>query len=176
VNADAALQRDISECVTRADGSMLVKDGGRTLPYLEVGSAGIAMVAAQLADLRPDAPSAAALPALRAALYGEFIIQPGLWLGRAGLILALAGLRRPDVPDPDLDRALDRHLNLLGWHSIGFRDGIAFPGTQLLRLSMDLATGSAGVLLAVVAATSGQATALPFLTPHHQSAVAAPAP
>jgi hypothetical protein len=46
----------------------------------------------------------------------------------------------------------------------------------LLRLSMDLATGSAGVLLAVVAATSGQATALPLLTPHHQSAVAAPAP
>ena len=172
--ADAALNRDLAECVTRPDGSMLVKDGGRTLPYLEVGSAGIALVTAQLADLRPDASSVAALPALRTALYGEFIIQPGLWLGRAGLILALAGLRRPDHPDPDLDQALSRHLKLLGWHSVGFRDGIAFPGTQLLRLSTDLATGSAGVLLAVVAATATQPVALPLLT-HHQPAVPAPA-
>ncbi len=173
--ADAALAMDLAECVTRADGSMQVKDGGRTLPYLEVGSAGIAMVAAQLADLRPDAACVAALPALRTALYGEFIIQPALWLGRAGLILALAGLRRPEAPDPDLDRALARHRTLLAWHSVGFRDGIAFPGMQLLRLSTDLATGSAGVLLAVVAATPGRAAALPFLTAHQQQAVAEPA-
>ncbi|HEV3361484.1 MAG TPA: class III lanthionine synthetase LanKC [Pseudonocardiaceae bacterium] len=170
--ADAALALDIAECVTRSDGSMQVKDGGRTLPYLEVGSAGIAMVAARLADLRPDAPSVAALPALRAALYGEFIIQPALWLGRAGLILALAGLRRPEAPDPGLDRALARHRSLLAWHSVGFRDGIAFPGTQLLRLSTDLATGSAGVLLAVVAATPGRAAALPLLTAHQHQAAA----
>jgi hypothetical protein len=171
--ADDALHRDLAECVTRPDGSMLVKDGGRTLPYLEVGSAGIALVAAQLADLRPDASSAAALPALRSGLYGEFIIQPGLWLGRAGLILALAGLRRSDRPDPDLDHALARHLKLLGWHSVGFRDGIAFPGTQLLRLSTDLATGSAGVLLAIAA--SGRGVALPFLTRHRPAAIAVPA-
>jgi hypothetical protein len=175
-HADTALRRDLDECVPRADGSMMVKDGGRTLPYLEVGSAGIAIVAAQLAELRPDAPSVAALPALRTSLYGEFIIQPGLWLGRAGLILALAALRRPDDPDPDLDRALARHRKLLAWHSVGFRDGIAFPGTQLLRLSTDLATGCAGVLLAVVAATADATAALPFLTPHHQPAVIAPAP
>lgn len=173
-HADAALQRDLAECVTSADGSLVVRDGGRTMPYLEVGSAGIAMVAGQLAGLRPDATSAAALPALRTGLYGEFVIQPGLWLGRAGLILALAGLRDPERPDPELDRALNRHRTLLGWHSVGFRDGIAFPGTQLLRLSTDLATGSAGVLLAVVAATPGHTAALPFLAPRQQPAVAAP--
>ena len=175
-HADAALQRDLAECVTRPDGSMLVKDGGRTLPYLEVGSAGIAMVTAQLADLRPDAASVAALPALRTALFGEFIIQPGLWLGRAGLILGLASLRRPELADPGLDQALDRHRTLLAWHSVGFRDGIAFPGTQLLRLSTDLATGSAGVLLAVVAATANPGAALPLLTRHHQPVAVAPAP
>jgi hypothetical protein len=174
-HADAALTLDLAECVTRADGSMLVKDGGRTLPYLEVGSAGIALVAAELARWRPDAASVAALPALRGALCGEFIIQPGLWLGRAGLILALAGLRQTEQPDPELDRALARHLTLLGWHSVGFRDGIAFPGTQLLRLSTDLATGSAGVLLAVTAATASEPVGLPFLT-HHQPAIAVPAP
>jgi len=39
---------------------------------------------------------------------------------------------------------------------------VAFPGDQLLRLSMDLATGSAGVLLALHAALD-QGACLPFL-------------
>jgi len=173
--AEAALRRDIAECVIRPDGSLQVRDGGRTLPYLEVGSAGIAMVLRQLLDLRPDSDCARHLPALRRALYGEFVIQPGLLLGRAGVIAALAALR-PDGADPEFDHALARHLGHLAWHSVGYRDGIAFPGTQLLRLSMDLATGGAGVLLAVRAATESptgqERAALPFLAPNRAPATA----
>jgi hypothetical protein len=48
---------------------------------------------------------------------------------------------------------------------VPFRERLAFPGDQLLRLSMDLATGSAGVLLALGAALHDEVVDLPFLAP-----------
>jgi hypothetical protein len=50
----------------------------------------------------------------------------------------------------------------LGWHALPYADGLAFPGDRLLRLSMDLATGSAGVLLALGAALHDRPVTLPF--------------
>jgi hypothetical protein len=50
----------------------------------------------------------------------------------------------------------------LAWHAIGYRGGIAFPGETLFRLSMDLATGTAGVLLALAAALSPEGGGLPL--------------
>jgi hypothetical protein len=54
---------------------------------------------------------------------------------------------------------LDQQIAGLRWHALPFGGGIAFPGDRLLRLSMDLATGTAGALLAVGLAS------LPFLGP-----------
>lgn len=161
--ADRALLRDLAECVRIEDGSLQVRDGDlRTLPYLGVGSAGIAVVVEELAAHRPDAECTAALADLRRALVGEFVIQPGLMFGRAGLIVALdMALRR--TPDPVLEAARDRHLDLLSWHAVAHRGQLAFPGNMLLRLSMDLGTGGAGVLLAVASARHGSTAALPFL-------------
>jgi hypothetical protein len=48
---------------------------------------------------------------------------------------------------------------------VPYRGGSAFIGDQLMRLSMDLATGSAGVLLALHAALTGAGHGLPFLDP-----------
>ena len=48
---------------------------------------------------------------------------------------------------------------------ISYADGLAFPGDQLLRLSMDLATGTAGVMLGFHAASSQDGANLPFLGP-----------
>jgi len=53
---------------------------------------------------------------------------------------------------------------------VPFKGGLAFPGNQLLRLSMDLKTGSAGILLALAALLDGKEV-LPFLggTPSPQT-------
>ncbi|WP_043509948.1 class III lanthionine synthetase LanKC [Actinoalloteichus caeruleus] len=149
--ADDALAADIAECGETEHGALLVRDGStRMLPYLEVGSAGIVVVLEQLAGHAPDSPTAGQLPGLRRALLGEFAIQPGLFLGRAGLMVALAaGVRRDQ--DPKLVAALRRHRARLALHAIPHEGEVAFPGNQLLRLSMDLATGGAGVLLALAA-------------------------
>jgi hypothetical protein len=48
---------------------------------------------------------------------------------------------------------------------MSYRGHLAFPGDQLLRLSMDLASGTAGVLLALGAALHDGPVHLPFLGP-----------
>jgi len=95
----------------------------------------------------------AALAQIRRAAEPEFIICSGLFNGRAGL---LAFLVRLAASDPDLSAEIQpiikRHLRRLAWHIMPYRSAAAFPGDQLMRLSMDLATGSAGVLLALSSA------------------------
>ncbi|MFI1045897.1 hypothetical protein ACH4U3_08720 [Streptomyces griseoruber] len=49
-------------------------------------------------------------------------------------------------------------------HAVPHAGAPAFLGDQCLRLSTDLATGTAGVLLAVDTVLTGKDTGLPFLT------------
>lgn len=53
----------------------------------------------------------------------------------------------------------------LAWHAVDRAGALAFPGDQLHRLSADLATGSAGVLLALGAVHGRRPAHLPFLGP-----------
>jgi tRNA A-37 threonylcarbamoyl transferase component Bud32 len=159
-----ALHRDLDQCVVSAGGSLQVEEPGvRTLTYLEIGSAGIAAVGAEVLAHRADPRIDEALPSLLGACSSEFVLQANLFNGRAGLIaaLCLAGHRLGDAGHG----VLDRHLRRLAWHGASYRGHLAFPGNQSLRLSMDLATGTAGVLLATHAATVPGAVVLPFLAP-----------
>ncbi|WP_410664451.1 class III lanthionine synthetase LanKC [Amycolatopsis sp. lyj-84] len=160
--ADQALERDIEECAESDDGSLQVRDGeSRTLPYVGVGGAGILMVAEELAKYRPDANSLKSLSGLREACRGEFVIHPGLFFGRCGLMTALSMGAEPEQRVLD---TIDLHLSRLAWYAMPYKGGLAFPGNQLLRLSMDVVTGGAGVLLALAATLDGKAV-LPFLSP-----------
>ncbi|WP_432948560.1 class III lanthionine synthetase LanKC [Kribbella sp. CA-253562] len=154
--ARIALQQDLRRCTADQYGTLQVNQGWRTLPYLEEGSVGIALVLDRYLRHRPDDDLAASLDPLRKVTHCGYFVQPGLLMGRAGVLLAAAQV------EPS---ALDQLIAGLGWHSLRYGDGLAFPGNQLLRLSMDLATGSAGVLLALGAALHEQPVALPFLEP-----------
>jgi hypothetical protein len=139
-----------------------VTQGWRSLPYLEEGSAGIALVLDRYLRHRTDEELAEALDALRRVNECGYFVQPGLFMGRAGLI-ASAAMQAGTPGRPDgVTAALIRGLR---WHALPYAGGLAFPGNQLLRLSMDLATGSAGVLLALGAALHDQPVALPFFGP-----------
>ncbi|MFB7615654.1 class III lanthionine synthetase LanKC [Kitasatospora sp. NPDC056181] len=163
--AESLLELDLDRCTDVADGTLQVVDGRRVLPYVETGSTGIGLVLDALLAHRPDSPVASAVPRIRRAAEPEFVIQPGLFNGRAGLLgyLALTG-RGPGTAE------LDRQRRLLALHQVTYRGELAFPGDQLLRLSTDLATGSAGVLLALGTALAGT----PFLpwTGHPRTAAA----
>ncbi|MEV2233470.1 class III lanthionine synthetase LanKC [Streptomyces phaeochromogenes] len=157
-----ALHRDLDLCVASPDGSLQVDGGFRTLPYLGVGSAGIAVVAAEALEHRPDERLAGSLPALLRAARPEFTIEPHLFAGRAGLLAALGAV---SGRYPDAGRYVEQHLSRLHWHALSYEGQVAFPGEQLRRLSMDLATGNAGMLLALSAALDGRRDFLPFLAP-----------
>ncbi|UJW33851.1 class III lanthionine synthetase LanKC [Saccharothrix sp. AJ9571] len=170
--AAQAVERDLDECVPADDGSLQVRDGeSRTLPYLGMGSAGVALVAEELAAHRPDAPCLEKLPRLLDACRGEFVIHPGLMLGRAGLLVTLAAEARR-TGDPVAKAAVELHLSRFAWYALPYQEGIAFPGNQLLRLSMDLYTGGAGVLLALAATLDGHGAVVPFLSPGPRSITA----
>ncbi len=158
--AATALRRDLERCRAGDDGALLVVEGKRLMPYVGSGSAGIAAVIDAYLAQRPDPELAAAGRALLPAAFSAFYVQPGLLRGSAGLLLHLAAT--PLCDPADRRRAVDRHTDLLGSHALPYGGGLAFPGEQLMRLSMDLATGTAGALLALGAA-SGRPTGLPFL-------------
>ncbi|WP_043634750.1 class III lanthionine synthetase LanKC [Nonomuraea candida] len=148
--AATALRQDLRRCRHAEDGSLQVNQGWRLLPYLDEGSAGIALVLERYLRHRHDDELATALTELRLAGRAGFFVQAGLFTGRAGLIAARAG----DVP------ALVKGLR---WHALPYAGGLAFPGDQLLRLSMDFATGTAGVLFALASAMGDEPCPLPFL-------------
>ncbi|OLF17981.1 class III lanthionine synthetase LanKC [Actinophytocola xanthii] len=159
-HAALALRHDLSRCVVRDNGTLEVNEGWRTMPYLDGGSIGIGMALDEYLARRPadehtdrftDASRRASLAA-RSRMY----ILPGLFTGRAGILLYLVG-RSAAAED------VDRQIRNLAWHALPYGEGMAFPGTALLRLSMDLATGTAGVLLALGAALHEEPVHLPGL-------------
>ncbi|MGW1680392.1 class III lanthionine synthetase LanKC [Saccharopolyspora sp. NPDC002376] len=157
-----ALHRDLDLCVRRPDGTIQVDGGFRTLPYLDVGSAGIALVADQVLRHVPDERLAESAAGLSDACRSTFVMQAGIFNGRAGLLATLAQLSRDDGAIPDSALA---HLSVLHWHALSYRDHLAFPGDGNFRLTMDYATGNAGVLTALAALDDSSVELMPFLAP-----------
>lgn len=151
-----ALRGDLRCAVLRGNGSMEIDEGWRTMPYLDVGGAGLGLaLSAYLARAHDDA-FADALPRIELASASRMYVLPGLFSGRAGIAHWLA-LRDRDDP------RVRRHIADLAWHALPYGGGLAFPGTGLLRLSSDLATGTAGILLAIGSALHEEPVGLPLL-------------
>jgi hypothetical protein len=169
-----ALGRDLDACVPDRKGALAVNDGWRTLPYLGNGSAGIGVAAEDYLRHRENDRFAAAVPLIRLAARSTFYVHSGLLAGRAGMIFYLSRPRPGRAGGPDSagiggDPDVAAQLRRMAWHAISYADGVAFPGDQLLRLSMDFATGTAGVLFAVSCAAGAQKAELPFLGPSQDS-------
>jgi class III lanthionine synthetase len=156
--AQTAVGADLDRCILDSKGSLQVNDGWRTLPYLSSGSIGLGLVIDRFLAHRPVAAFADAADGIRIAARSTYYAQSGLFNGRAGMILYLADQDRRD-------RLAAAHVRRLAWHAVRYEGGLAFPGDGLLRLSMDLGTGTAGVLLAAAAALAPAGAALPFLGP-----------
>ncbi|MFE5537669.1 class III lanthionine synthetase LanKC [Streptomyces sp. NPDC056492] len=156
--AEKALRSDLARCAD-VDGSLQVDDGWRSVIYLGTGSTGIGLALAAFLKHRSGEGLADALASIRLAARGQFTVFPGLLDGRAGLLYFLTAAGQ----GADDDAALQGHRRDLWRHAVPHGDGLAFPGRHLVRLSMDLATGSAGVLLAMDGAHRRTDHLLPLL-------------
>jgi hypothetical protein len=170
--AATAIRQDLRRCVLREDsGTMEVEEGWRTMPYLADGSAGIGLVIDDYLVHREDEQFADAATGIRRATESAFYIQSGLFWGRAGMLLFHGRARGMST---ERDDVIEEHVRRLNWHALTYEGHLAFPGERLLRLSMDVATGTAGVLLALGAALHDQPVHLPFL-PSLRAGAAMPA-
>lgn len=165
--AESAIAADLARCVTDRQGALQVNDNGwRTLPYLGDGSGGIGLVIDQFTAHRDSEAFADAARGIRLAASSGFYVQAGLFHGRAGMIACLASARNAGRAGDEWREAATRvigsHVDRLAWHSVRYGGGLAFPGDMLLRLSMDLGTGTAGVLLGTAAALAADGAVLPF--------------
>lgn len=148
--ATQALGIDLDRCIPADDGSLQMDETRRLMPYLATGSAGCALVAAQLLPLVSDRePYLRAIRGIEKALRVPFTIEPGLFHGRAGLVHVLVLLSRLGLASFEAEQALRAHIDGFKLHALQHGIGIGFPGTGLLEKSSDLATGSAGVLSAI---------------------------
>ncbi|GAA1573857.1 class III lanthionine synthetase LanKC [Actinomadura kijaniata] len=170
--AERALHRELDACKwTQKDSTLQVDEGWRVLPYVATGSVGIGIALHEFLRHRPAPRFTEAQEGIRRAAAPAYFVQSGLLNGRSGILAYLlhVGAGREDP-------VVRTHLRNLGWHAVPYpgrgEDApapgarrTAFIGDQLLRLSMDLATGSAGVLATVEAALGGHPLRLPFLHP-----------
>jgi serine/threonine protein kinase len=164
--AASMLRHDLSRCVMTEDETFQVDEGWKVVAYLATGSIGIGLVLHEFLAHRQDEAFVSAQTGITRAARPEFILQPGLFTGRAGFIMYLSQVSGPFQDGPFQETVpkpiLDRHLRRLAWHATPYQGHIGFPGDQLLRLSMDLGTGSAGILLALSAALDEEGAFLPF--------------
>ncbi|MFF6893020.1 class III lanthionine synthetase LanKC [Streptomyces microflavus] len=143
--ARTAVGREAGHLVTLDDGTLQVRDGGRNLLYLNQGSSGVALVAQAYTARHEDPALDALIPGVRKGCAMEFVREPGLFMGRAGLV-ATAGQLSPDGRRGPEILASVRNLT---WHLLADEDRLLVPGATLRRCSADLATGAAGLLLSL---------------------------
>ncbi|MEW2033068.1 class III lanthionine synthetase LanKC [Streptomyces roseifaciens] len=178
--ADRAVGLDADRCTVQADGALTLFDGTHHLPYLHGGSSGLAFPLQGLLRHRPGGERAATLAAVRHTCRALYVRNSGLLRGRAGAIATLAALDGPlpgsgersgersgagEREGAGDEPAVLTQIRRLAWYAHSYRGHLAFPGFRMLRLSADLATGSAGVLLALGSAFEGNGPALPYLDP-----------
>lgn len=138
--AERALWLDLAGIQTDHGIPFLRSDkGNRMLPYLAEGTIGTALVVSEHLRYRAVPQFSDLLAGMRRLCRPRLTIAPGLFEGRGSMIMYQALRREPT----------DQHLLDLSWHAMNYRGHIAFPGRMLLRLSTDLATGSAGILCAL---------------------------
>jgi hypothetical protein len=121
------------------------------------GPIGTAMVIRDFLGHREDEQLADAQEAFRVSAKVRFVSSVGLFHGRIGTLLGLHYLAGGRI-----DQHAQQHLGDLGWHAVLHDDALAFVGEVGLKLSCDIATGSAGVLLGVHSVLSGKETPVPF--------------
>jgi hypothetical protein len=152
----------------------------RVYPYLFAGSAGYAAVLARYLAQRPDAefgPAADAgrrpadvLESCLRACAPRFTVFPGLLSGLAGLSVTMADagqrLGRPEL----IDTALTSARGLFRY-AIPHKDGVVWLGEPGQRISADLWSGSAGILLALQYLTAAASHADLPRSPHHLNTI-----
>lgn len=154
---ESLLRWEVGRGTILSDGSFHIKVGEKYLAYLDGGAIGIGLVLNEFQKKKYSVEFEKILESIDRTCSIPFVLQPGLLQGRAGMVAYLARRGSPKL----FDQACAQ-LRRLGLHAIAHQDILKFPGSGLSRFTCDLATGTAGILLAVRSINDKNATALPY--------------
>jgi serine/threonine protein kinase len=157
--AEPALRHDAVRLAEHANGARYALQGNKSIAHLAGGSGGVGLVLHEYLRYREDASLRGVLEQILHGMTAEYVLEAGLFEGRAGLLAVLRHCR------PEAAAEITRHVRGLGAQSVTHDGRLLFAGRLSRRLSTDLATGSAGVLLALHSAFGGAAALLPGLCP-----------
>ncbi|MER6216527.1 class III lanthionine synthetase LanKC [Streptomyces sp. NPDC001674] len=146
------LHQELDRTFPLDDGALSVSDDARfsrAMPYLATGAAGVAAVLTRYAATAPDERCAAALPRLVAGVRVSCATkEAGLFRGLAGLSWFLTGHAELTGGDAAREDAVRAATGLLKY-AVPYGRGVRFLGAGSQRFTADLASGGAGVLLAL---------------------------
>ena len=141
-----ALRRDLAPLRHAApSGALQVDEGWRTMPYLGAGSVGIGMVLDDYLAHRADdrVRTGARAEIVRAAQAK--LLRPARAVPRRGGHGAAPEPHHRRRPRHRTTADLRRQIASLAWGAVPYQGHLAFAGEQMMRLSMDLSTGTAGL-------------------------------
>jgi hypothetical protein len=142
---------ELDRAVTLPSGALSFSDdlnSKRAMPYLAVGSAGVGLAATRYAATAGEERIVRAVPRIVADATKPFTVCSGLFQGAAGLAWFLAGHSTWAGGPQHLADARSLAAGFAKY-AVPHRGGFRFLGEDGSRFSADLATGSAGVLLAL---------------------------
>ena len=159
VGVNQALKNELSGYELDSVGKTLqLVQGHRGLPYLATGSAGFGVV---LADLQPEDIAEeiqATLPALKNAAEANFSVFPGLFNGFSGLALGHMGI---SSFLGESRKSYSEVLEVIAAYAIKDNDSVVFAGDNGMRITSDIASGGAGIGLALSRLEQGICDFLP---------------
>ncbi|MDX6758068.1 class III lanthionine synthetase LanKC [Streptomyces sp. F8] len=161
-HAHTALRQELTHLGWKGDH--LPESAPGRAPLLAVGSAGTGMVLHDFVTHRPEAELIRARDAILGSARRRFVAQTGLFHGRAGTLVALrhmvdgTGAQKNGAEE----ESLRLHVDGFALQTVRLDDRPAFLGHEAMRVSTDLATGGAGVLLALNSALTDGGPSLPF--------------
>ncbi|MFS1099988.1 hypothetical protein [Enterococcus faecalis] len=141
---------------------MQYSQGFRILPYLSMGSAGLGILISQNADI-VDKKFMNVLESLYKATKTNFCISPGLFNGYAGLKLGQMRMNKYLKKDDVLEIVKSVYSGITQ-HLIKFDNGSCVAGDSGMRLTTDIASGFAGLVLALESIATDEFLLLPKIT------------
>ena len=150
------MHAELDRAVEGGEDGLLFRDETQTriLPYLSIGSAGVATALTRLVAATGDERCAQALPRVLTMCRLTCAAEPGLYTGVAGWAYTLAEHARYSG-EPDEQRTAVRIATGLAKYAIRRPAGLRVLGGGEERFHADLGGGSAGVLLALARVLDG---------------------